>query len=79
MRVNKYKNIELIEVFERMTSNPEITYTTPQTLAKIKTGSEFVYIMPYGTDYECEDGHHCEILTQEEFEQGYSTTKLERR
>lgn len=77
MKINQYKSIELIGVYERMQSFPNKTYTTMQTLAKVKTGrNEFVYLIPYGIDYECEGGHHIEILNQAEFENLYSPTKL---
>jgi hypothetical protein len=77
MRLNKYKGIELIAAYEVMQSFPPKTYTTPQTLAKVKQGREFVYLMPYGENYECEGGHHIEILNQAEFEARYSLEYVE--
>jgi hypothetical protein len=66
------KNIELITVYEIMGQFAPATYTTPQTIAKVKQGRKFVYLIPYGEDYECEGGHHIEIIGQEEFERKYS-------
>lgn len=71
MKVTRYKNIELIIARRRMHG-----HNTPDTLAKIKQGREFVYIMPYGEDYECEGGHHTEILNQAEFDSLYSLVQL---
>lgn len=76
MKINKYKNIELIVAYQKMQSFPNITYTTPDTLAKVRQGNKYVYIMPYGEDYECEGGHHVEILSQEEFDNIFSVELL---
>jgi len=65
--------IELVSAYEIMQSFKPKTYTTPQTLAKVTISKEVFYIMPYGEDYECEGGHHCEVLTSEEFNQMFST------
>ena len=76
MKVDKYKNIELITVYAKMQSFPNKTYTTRETLAKVKQGKEYVYLMPYGENYECEGGHHIEILSQAEFDYLYSLELL---
>jgi hypothetical protein len=76
MKITSYKNIELVSAYGKMQSFPGKTYQTPETLARVKQGKEFIYLMPYGTDYECEGGHHIEILNQEEFNNLYSLEYL---
>ena len=76
MKVLQYKNIELITAYAKMKSFPSKTYSTAETLAKVKLNREYVYIMPYGEDYECEGGHHVEILSQAEFDNLYSLERV---
>ncbi len=65
--------ITLISCYEIMQNWKPKTYRTPQTVTKITTGKISHYIIPFGEDYECEGGHHCEILSEEEFTNNYST------
>lgn len=76
MQVNQYKNVTLISAYQKMQSFPNKTYTTPDTIAKVKIGKEYVYLRPYGEDYECEGGHHVDILNQDEFDYLYSLNIL---
>lgn len=77
MDVDKLGTIELIYAYERMASWPDKTYDRATGLAKVKQGRKFVYIMPYGEDYECEGGHFVKILNQTEFDHLYSLTRMD--
>ena len=68
--------VELINAYERMSHAPEHTYGLT-TVSKVTIKRTSVYIIPFGEDYECEGGHHCEILTESEFNKRYSTKLLE--
>lgn len=70
--------IELIKAWEYM-YNKQGTHRLPDTIAKITTGNDTVYIVPVGASYV--DGQsinqHVETMTESEFNDVYSLVYLE--
>lgn len=55
----------------------EYTYDMPDSVAFVKKGDKVLYyIVPNGSGYECEEGHHCEVLLEHEFNKRYSLVEL---
>ena len=72
-------DIELIDVYERVSFDKSITHDIPTGISRIKIGmNEFLYLIPCGIDYECEGGHYIYSISQQQFDVKFSLSKLER-
>lgn len=65
----------IIEEIDAYKKHSTFISAYPTGIVKIIHGKKIIYIMPYGVDYECEGGHFCQQLTEEEFNKAFSLMK----